>query len=423
MAKFIITMFVAIVTLALIGCGSSGPRIDTATVAIQASADDHFTTTALPTATPTVCPISSPKFVATGNLPEVLAGERLVLLKDGSALSVGGQTTGFVSVSLVALWRPATGKWIRVSSMRQPRMNHGAVALADGRVLVFGGWFRAVENGPVTVLASTEIYDPTTDRWSEGPNMVTPRSSPGGALLNDGRVLVVGGAPDSSAEIFDPVAMTWTPTGPMHANRYSSASLLQDGRVLALGGYIDSHGASDGGTLSAEFFDPVNGSWTPTTPLPTPSGLSAQLALQDGTVIVTGGFLNSTGNLPLTLTYDPKSDAWTRKASITANGHSMVQLNDGRVLVVGVEVGSRETPIYDLKTDIWDDSVFMIVSRVGAGVIALPDGRVLVAGGRGGNRGDAQAPIGTTNVRPEVTNAIPWLDSSEVLMPGEQVCR
>jgi hypothetical protein len=59
-------------------------------------------------------------------------------------------------------------------------------------------------------------------------------------LLPDGRVLVAGGAftdGRASAELYDPVTGTWTPTGSMTTGRLAfAATLLPDGRVLVAGG-------------------------------------------------------------------------------------------------------------------------------------------------------------------------------------------
>ena len=93
---------------------------------------------------------------------------------------------------------------------------------------------------------SPEIYDPATGTWSSAGDTAETRGDHVAALLQDGRVLVVGGGYDpmrgayqarSSAELYDPVAGTWSSAGKMSVGRYRfTASLLPDGRVLVAGG-------------------------------------------------------------------------------------------------------------------------------------------------------------------------------------------
>jgi hypothetical protein len=75
--------------------------------------------------------------------------------------------------------------------------------------------------------------------------MTRPRASHTATLLPTGQVLVAGGyttcynsAPtNTSAELYDPAAGTWTATASLHVGRYGHAAvLLYDGRVLVAGG-------------------------------------------------------------------------------------------------------------------------------------------------------------------------------------------
>jgi len=73
--------------------------------------------------------------------------------------------------------------------------------LADGAVLVVGG-----NRAAGGLLASGELYDPTSGTWRDTPNMAAARVGHSATLLPDGTVLVAGGsdAAPASAELYDP---------------------------------------------------------------------------------------------------------------------------------------------------------------------------------------------------------------------------
>ena len=66
-------------------------------------------------------------------------------------------------------------------------MLHSAVRLNDGRVLIVGG---ADQNA--TTLSSCEIYDPALGLFTPTGAMATPRVLHGACLMADGRVMVAG---------------------------------------------------------------------------------------------------------------------------------------------------------------------------------------------------------------------------------------
>ena len=115
--------------------------------------------------------------------------------------------------------------------MQQARKFHTAELLQDGRVLVVGG-----QDRKLMPLASAEIYDPETAKWSSTGSMSVPRRDHATALLPDGRVLAMGGLDEdrkvlSSAEVYDPQTGEWSPVASMSvARRGHRALLLEDGR-------------------------------------------------------------------------------------------------------------------------------------------------------------------------------------------------
>ncbi len=184
------------------------------------------------------------------------------LLADGRVLLAGGAMgDGFVRDA--ELFNPATGSFAATGSMTTGREHAKAIRLADGRVLMLGGDGGSPEGrsaaAPAPVLASAEVFDPTTGRFTAVGSMHEPRSDFDTSLLADGDVLVAGGTPvDTSpldgaeldtAELFDPVTGQFSPVGRMYEARSGLVlAPLPGGRVLVVGG---------GSAEQAEVYDPA----------------------------------------------------------------------------------------------------------------------------------------------------------------------
>ena len=143
------------------------------------------------------------------------------------------------------LYDPRGGTWRATGAMHVARAAHSATLLSesDGRVLVVGGDSGAYGSGPV--LAGAELYDPRTGRWIPAGRMRQARAVQTATLLPGGDVLVAGGESGqsdassvlASAELYDPRTGRWTSTGRMAVPRYNdTATLLPNGMVLAAAG-------------------------------------------------------------------------------------------------------------------------------------------------------------------------------------------
>ncbi|MDI6840981.1 MAG: kelch repeat-containing protein [bacterium] len=129
-------------------------------------------------------------------------------------------------------------EWVQTGSLNHSRCDHAAILLQNGKVLVTGG---------IGAYNSCELYDPGSGIWKETGNLNQERWSHAAVLLQDGRVLVVAGyAWDgvygqflSDYEIYDPETGSFEDVPPLiPARENHTATLLQDGRVLVAGGWI-----------------------------------------------------------------------------------------------------------------------------------------------------------------------------------------
>lgn len=210
------------------------------------------------------------------------------LMANGRILLAGGSSGSGPSAQRAEIYDPPTQTTTPTGTLANERENHTATLLDDGRVLVAGGY--SSYNAPY-YFGSAEIFNPTTGSWTPAASMAFSRRYHTATKLHDGRVLVAGGAGGngSTAEIYDPATNGWTSTGQLtNAREQAAATLLPNGALLLVGG-VQSMGAYLH-LKSAEIFDPARGYWTPTASLETPRRNHTSTLLQDGRVLITGGY-------------------------------------------------------------------------------------------------------------------------------------
>jgi hypothetical protein len=274
-------------------------------------------------------------------------------LEDGTILVAGGCDDpgcdlGTPGGMTAEIFDPDTGIFTATGPLPFSVDDHTATLLQDGRVLVAGGW---TTRG---VVASTELYDPTSRTFSPGPHMLSRRSGCCAVRLRDGRVLMIGGftaahTTTAAAELFDPGTDEFLATGSMSAPRGSpAAALLPDGRVFVAGGI--SRGRI---VASAEVYDPASGRFSRTGSMFVARYKAGAVTLRDGTVMVIGGSGDVDGQFVFATTeiYDPANGTFSSgptmhwpRYKITG---SVVPLADGNVLVAG---GAVEPEVYDVRT-------------------------------------------------------------------------
>ena len=280
-------------------------------------------------------------FARVGSMRLRRVGHTATLLRDGTVLITGGSDDTFYkgALSSVELYDPLARAFVSLADLSMPRLAHRATLLPDGRVLITGG-----QDETGRKLDSAEIYDPATRAFTHAGRMTSPRSDHTATLLPNGLVLIAGGAvsgfpgeaPVASAELYDPATDRFTPTGGMSIVRFKhSASLLPDGRVIVVGG---SDARMWGGKYdSAEIYDPAAGKFSPTGRMSTSRYKirDAVVPLRDGRLLVAGGGAHAE-------VYDPAAGVFGRVrggSGIPRYYSTATPLQNGDVLIVGGYLG------------------------------------------------------------------------------------
>jgi hypothetical protein len=228
-----------------------------------------------------------------------------VRLADGSVLVAGGYD-GRDGLASTEAFDPVAGGFRALAPMTQTRSGAAGAVLADGRVLVVGGR----DGGRGEVRATAELYDPATGAWTRTADLANRRHKHAIVALADGRALVIGGSDERdgrhtyrSTEVFDPATATFSPGPDLGEGRYKVAGAvvrLPDDTVLVAGGgrraaLLD---VADG--RSVPVGDDLDGSWS----------FATATVLADGAVMVAGGYDAGIRLTDRMVVYRPTAAGW-----------------------------------------------------------------------------------------------------------------
>ena len=301
-----------------------------------------------------------PSWTPTGSLTTARLYCPAVSLSNGDVLFVGGMGNSGPLAS-AELFQKSTGTIVPVGSMLLPRYTHTATFIPPtsahpmGLVLVTGG--SSTPTG--RLFTEAEIYDPITRTFAATGSMAVGRKVATATFIPPtsahpmGLVLVAGGAITAnqtiaSAELYDPVAGTFSMTGSMITSRWNFASVY----------------------------------------------LPPDIAHAQGSVLITGGESEDTGSIFLKLCelYDVATGTFaaTGSTSIEHIQHQVKYLpTTGNVLLGTGATGpgdvdmefSAQLELYNVATGTWSNTANMSTNRTNATMTILGNGDVLIAGG------------------------------------------
>ncbi|WP_328960617.1 Kelch repeat-containing protein [Streptomyces virginiae] len=242
----------------------------------------------------------------------------------------------------------ATGKWTSTGALPTAGgwsgQHDNAVVLEDDKVLVVGG-----ADGSSAALGRAALYDPEAGTWSATGALQTPRRLHTTTLLPDGKVLVAGGISGSAqfpapglaaAEIYDPESGQWSSTGSMKGARWGHSAVLVGGKVLVAGGTTIRSAQSVKALRTAELYDPESGTWTEADAMADARSGHPAVVLANGKVLVVGGTVPTAQDEDAALAYCelylPTEKKWAPTGALLAPRawHQATALSGGASVLV-----------------------------------------------------------------------------------------
>jgi len=242
---------------------------------------------------------------------------------NGLIYVIGGYDGAGQSTSSVFVYNPQSNSWSTAASLPIVN-NHGAAAVANGRLFAFGGLSNRVF-----------VYSPAGNSWSEVASMNFEHGNTAAVGVINNRIYVAGGTGGTQreVEVYDTVANTWTPLAPMNVGRNHCAGGTIGGQFYVAGGRGD-----NGSDVALEVYDPAANRWTNRAPMPTGrSGIGAGVV--NNRLYVFGGEVPAIH--AEVESYDPVSNTWQQHPPMPTPKHGIWASSSGTLCICPAAPRSR----------------------------------------------------------------------------------
>ena len=310
-----------------------------------------------------------------------------LLLTDGTVMCEAGYPSGgntWYKLTPDIHGSYATGTFTQLASMNDTRLYYATQVMQNGSVFVAGGEYGTGAN-------KSEIYNPLTNAWTEGPNSeitmgITDSIS---ILLNTGSVMI--GSQNQDCQIYNPTSNSFgTQFSALQGLDEADWCKLPDDSVLC----IDD--GSWSGTYTSERYIPSQGKWVDDALLPVDM-YSSSLGEIGQENLLPNGKVFCTGGPAVTAIYTPSGNAnpgsWVEGPVIPGGlGESdapSANLVDGNVLFDAGPANTYNAPTSFFIYNYQQNTITQIEGPTGATdniqpfvttMLDLPNGTVLYQG-------------------------------------------
>ncbi|GAQ89330.1 hypothetical protein KFL_005120010 [Klebsormidium nitens] len=145
------------------------------------------------------------------------------------------------------MYDPQTNRWTQVADIPTPRGDLMCASL-NGLVYAIGGYYDSTNQFLANQFSfKNEVYDPRTNKWTTKAPMLTARGDAGIAVLDNDRILVVGGeghirndsnikVPRHVNEVYYAVDDVWVQKGMIPTARFRCGAADAGGLAFVFGG-------------------------------------------------------------------------------------------------------------------------------------------------------------------------------------------
>ena len=311
------------------------------------------------------------------------------MIRSARAMGFVAALVAAAGAALPAWSAPGSGVFVATGSTASGRVAPGLALLNSGKVLIVG-------NG------TAELYDPATGAWTAAASPSSNRTGSVATALANGKVLVSGGLvagqPTAITELYDPATNTWTAGPNMSTARwFQTATRLNSGKVLLAGG---TSSLSSFSTLdTAELYDPTSNTMSPTGSFAGKRRVHQAALMGNGKVFVVGGLSDTDAYLSSANLYDPAMGTWTpvQGMNVSRSHFASVLLLNGKLLVSGginsVSGTLRSGELYNPLADIWTYTANMQAVHVAHTAALQADGQAVAVGGNTPSSAEIYDPI------------------------------
>jgi len=298
---------------------------------------------------------------------------------------IGGSTSKNVTSASVEFWDTRHRRWQSGAPMSAARQEHVAVEL-NSRLYVMGGWVESTGD----LCHTTESYDTRTDMWVKRADVLRPRCGASACAVRSQIYVLNGLDPNTGyrteVDRYDAATNEWSTS----INRCETAAShratagLRDDTIVVAGGCDNRGSTTMSVTSTVDCYDTVSDQWlTPPPPLQVSRAASGAVRLDDGRMLVAGGFRvdESVFSLPEVVeAYDPRASTprWQTLSplKIKCSAPTVVLVNGNVYCLGGLSQFSEQTPMpvqqYDPRADRWTILTDVVMNRVLVAAAVLP---------------------------------------------------